>query len=423
MSRGEPSAFGRQPSAWGVAAAVVCFALGGAAPAAASPDVARTYVTIDRVDAATTATVRRWCGGAHGPLRLRVRRADAPEADARVVPDRPRTVRGAGRHVHAFPTTGLTPATTYAFVVESDDGPVHRGAFRTLPARGPVRFAVGGDVMPSSESLALAARVRSADVDLLVLGGDLAYDDGAIEAVPYVDAFVAFLAAATTHDDGRAIPVVAAVGNHEARVEMDLGRMPRGLHGAPFFDALFLDDDPARTTFRAVALSDVAALLLLDSGHVWPHDGAQAAFVRGALRLFARTPLKIAAYHVPLYPSVRALGDPQARAGRRAWEPIFVEEGLAVAFEHHDHALKRVGPLVDGRPRADGVVYLGDGGFGRPTRPLRRDLDARYGTALSATHVWLVVARADGLSARAIAPDGAVLDEAYVRPRTRAAPR
>lgn len=397
--------------------------------ATAEPAVARTFLTVDGVDPSTTASVRHWCGVAHAALQARVRRVDdvaaegdagASAAAATVHAATVVAVAGAPRFVHRVALSGLVPGATYAVVLVDGDvvvAPERR--FRALPARGAVRVVVGGDVMPTVESRALAAHALRRDPDLLVLGGDLAYDNGDPAEVALVDDFVAFLVDATTTAEPtpRLVPVVAAIGNHEALRDMDLAVRPRALHGAPFYDALFLDGRASAATYRAVLLSDVAALLLLDSGHVEPHAGAQTAWLDATLALTGRRPFRLAAYHTPLYPSVRPMADLHAVAGRAAWEHRFVAGGVAAAFEHHDHALKRTRPLVAGRDAADGVVYLGDGSFGRPPRAVRADLDDRFVTALAAMHVWVVDVRADHASARAIGPTGDVLDEVVVRPR------
>ncbi len=415
----------------------------GAAPAPAAtgePAVARTFLTVTTPDPATTVSIRHWCTTRHAGMTARLVRVDVATGgpgDARGDAGSPGStgasvdlrsdvaalvyeIPGAGRFVHDVEVTGLAPDATYAFTLRDSDRQVGaRRTFTTLPTRGPVRFAVGGDVEIDADAAALGRILVARGARLLVLGGDLAYENGDPRGASFVDRFVDLIATATTSDAGGMIPVVAALGNHETSVWMDLGRAPRALTGAPFYDALFLrrsaDDAPDRPTWRALVVSDTATLLLLDSGHVNPHAGAQATWLGGALRSMT-TPHAIAIYHVPLYPSVRPLADLQAAAGRAAWEPLFDALGVDAAFEHHDHALKRTRPLRAGRvDDDDGVVYFGDGGFGKLPRQLRRDLDPRFLTALAAEHVWIVDARRDGLAARATAPDGSVLDEAFVR--------
>ena len=42
---------------------------------------------------------------------------------------------------------------------------------------------------------------------------------------------------------------------------------------------------------------------------------------------------------------------------------------MSVVLEHHDHTFKRTHPLKDGRANANGVLYLGDGSWGKIRAP------------------------------------------------------
>jgi hypothetical protein len=44
-----------------------------------------------------------------------------------------------------------------------------------------------------------------------------------------------------------------------------------------------------------------------------------------------------------------------------------------VVLEHHDHTFKRTKPLLDGLANANGVLYLGDGSWGRLRNPQTPD--------------------------------------------------
>ena len=50
---------------------------------------------------------------------------------------------------------------------------------------------------------------------------------------------------------------------------------------------------------------------------------------------------------------------------RKHWVPLFEKHRVPVILEHHDHCFKRTLPLIDGTEKANGVVYLGDGSWGR----------------------------------------------------------
>ncbi len=78
--------------------------------------------------------------------------------------------------------------------------------------------------------------------------------------------------------------------------------------------------------------------------------------------------------HVPTYPSVRPVNFDDLEAGtgadnRKHWSPLFERYNVDAVFEHHDHAYKRTHPMLDGHIDKRGVLYLGDGSWGKLRRP------------------------------------------------------
>jgi len=49
--------------------------------------------------------------------------------------------------------------------------------------------------------------------------------------------------------------------------------------------------------------------------------------------------------------------------------PLFEKYRVPVVLEHHDHTFKRTKPILDGMAHADGVLYLGDGSWGKLRPP------------------------------------------------------
>jgi hypothetical protein len=88
----------------------------------------------------------------------------------------------------------------------------------------------------------------------------------------------------------------------------------------------------------------------------------------------AEHPNVIAVNHVPAYPSYRKLLGAGGKKGtgadnRKHWVPLFQKYRVPVVLEHHDHTFKRTKPLLDGLENAKGVLYLGDGSWGRLRTP------------------------------------------------------
>jgi hypothetical protein len=125
-------------------------------------------------------------------------------------------------------------------------------------------------------------------------------------------------------------------------------------------------------------------------------------------------------YHVPAYPSVRRFSDSRSEAIRAQWTPLFDRHGVDVAFEHHDHAYKRTPLINNGRASAEGVLYLGDGGWGVPVRGVHRAQYTWYlQRAESVNNVIVTTIHGADRAHTALDPEGGVID-AYP-PRGRAA--
>ena len=122
----------------------------------------------------------------------------------------------------------------------------------------------------------------------------------------------------------------------------------------------------------------------------------------------------MAMYHIPLYPSIRSFGGSRSERGREEWGPLFDRHNVEVAFENHDHALKRTHSLRDGRivPSGEGTLYLGDGALGRGARPQPKDAAERtyLARAASIQHFWLVEEKEGELIYQAIDAAGRIVD-------------
>jgi acid phosphatase type 7 len=365
----------------------------------------RVFVTFTHEDTSRAASVRAWSLRRLEAPALSVSREGAQKATRARAFER----EVAGRYVYAFELTGLEPGARYLFTL--DDGGQALGApsaFRTLPADdSPLRVVTGGDLGVGEGARLFLARAAASDPDLVALGGDLAYANGRPSNVGRWDTMLRYLDEELRRPDGTRIPVVAAIGNHEVG-----GFLAGRPHKAPFWHALFSpleSDDAAGETYFRRRLGGRASLYVLDTGHVAPHGGAQAAWLEEALAT-DEAPLRFALYHVPLYPSVRSFDDAGSAAGRAHWLPLFDRYSLAVAFENHDHALKRTVPLRGGAPAAGGTLYVGDGAMGvwnlREPDP-RRPYLAR---TAEAHHAWVMDLSARELRLSAVSAAGEVLD-------------
>jgi hypothetical protein len=96
------------------------------------------------------------------------------------------------------------------------------------------------------------------------------------------------------------------------------------------------------------------------------------------------------ANHVPAYPSHRKADSPTSGLlNRKHWVPLFEKHNVDVVLEHHDHTFKRTHPLKDGVRHAGGIVYLGDGSWGRLRAPEPPEKRGYLATVSKSYHVTL----------------------------------
>ena len=309
-----------------------------------------------------------------------------------------------GRTIHVVELTGLEPGTTYFFVAgDRTHGYSEERSFRTIPVDGrPVRFVVGGDMGTGRDVATLMTHAAATDPMFAVIGGDIAYANGNLAKAGNWDRWLDLWQRHMRTPDGRDVPIVAVIGNHEAR-----GQYGQPIEKAPFFTGYLAQSDDR--TYFSRRFGPNLMLIVLDSGHVAAHDGAQAAWLEAQLQQFKNVPNRVAAYHVPLYPTTRRYTGEYSTRGREHWAPLFDRYELTAAFEHHDHAFKRTWPIRNGQRDPAGTVYFGDGCFGMPPEPLapKQWYEAK-GAGLQ--HFWSVEATAEQLHCRAISKDGDVFD-------------
>jgi hypothetical protein len=271
--------------------------------------------------------------------------------------------------VYRAELTGLTPGADYQFRV-GKSSPTYK--FRTMPAKATDTFSFisGGDCGVNQHAVANNQQAARQDPAFALIGGDLGYDNGRSPEIS-----LAFLRNYSKHmiaRDGRMIPMVTCIGNHEVDGGYDQSR-----EKAPFFYALF-DGLFRDTGYATLDFGDYLSLVLLDSGHTSKIGGDQADWLEKTLKARADHPNVMCVNHVPAYPSFRNYEGNNEKVGtgdgnRTYWVPLFEKYRVPVVLEHHDHTFKRTKPLIGGSANANGVLYLGDGSWGRLRNPKRPD--------------------------------------------------
>jgi hypothetical protein len=219
-------------------------------------------------------------------------------------------------------------------------------------------------------------------------------------------------------DQGRMIPMVTCIGNHEVKGGYGALRSD----GPLFFnlhDGLF-----AERSYATLDFGDYLSLVLLDSGHVAAIDGEQASWLDQALAERSERPNLIVVNHVPAYPSYRKSEGEGGKAGtgelnRAHWVPLFEKHNVDVVLEHHDHTFKRTHPLKDGLIDAGGITYLGDGSWGKLRSPKTAEARPYLAATSEAYHMTLHRLEAEQQFHLALEDTGRVVDICMTQKRPR----
>jgi len=150
-------------------------------------------------------------------------------------------------------------------------------------------------------------------------------------------------------------------------------------------------------------------LFMLDSNLM---DARQIAWLESALAKSTAT-WKIPVFHHPIYSSGRHGSDLDLR---KVLEPIFVRNGVRVAFSGHDHIYQRVA-------LQQGVQYFVTGAGGK-IRKGDLGTDSLIAKGFDDdSHFMLLEADANSFSFRAIAASGSTVDEGRILAPVAAAPQ
>ncbi|MBM3753022.1 MAG: metallophosphoesterase family protein [Acidobacteria bacterium] len=322
--------------------------------------------------------------------------------------------------------TALSPDSNYEFMIGKKIERVDEGwRFRTMPRdlNRPVHFVAGGDMMHTRARLdKMNAVVGSLDPDFAVLSGDLAYANG-VSSARWADWLKSWMQH-SVGADGRLIPMVVGIGNHEVRGGYK-GKIPED---APFYYSLF--QTPGGKSYFANDFADYLSILALDTDHTEPIKGPQAAWLEQALAARTNKQFQFVTYHYPAYGTTKAPkegGGPLDAARsieiRKEWMPHWEKYGVTAVLEHDHHNYKRTHPLRGHkRDDANGILYLGDGAYAVNTRTVPSKEEGWWlAKAEGRNHVWSFRLRADGTALiQAVDIEGKVFDKVELKtPRTK----
>lgn len=329
----------------------------------------------------------------------------------------------------------LDPDKTYYFVIgDPINGYSEEKKFRTIPLKAKnFRFVEGGDFEVTSNAKEIAIKAAKMDPMAALFGGDYPRDANTFSDYQKWDEWLDVYEKHMVTTDGRMIPMVLAIGNHEV-----LGQFDQPSINAPFYYNYFPQSSKHRSYFYKY-FGEKIVYIVLDSGHTASHSGPQKTWLEKTLFKNKNIPIKFASYHVPIFPSVRfpqkdqsyKLGErlmilcgkkerldkllcPETLNGRKHWLPLFDEYSLTCAFEHHDQTLKRTKFLRNGLENANGTLYLGDGGWGSYYQytPIQAYFRSYLAKAIGHVHFfWLIDITDNEIHYKAITKNGNIIDE------------
>jgi hypothetical protein len=330
------------------------------------------YLTWQR-DPTTTMTVC-WQDAQDGPDEISWRLRGSAEWQSAQASRQP--LPHTDRIVSQVELTALSPGTTYEFRLGADDT-IRR--FRTLPTTldRPLTFVEGGDPQDGPVMEQMMRLAASRDPDFAVIGGDLTFDDGLPEHAGRVERLFRALGRELVASDGRHIPVIVCLGNHDVNRNeqwiLNNGTLPQGEAArrtmAPYFLASW--PFPGEPGYSVLDIGDYLSFVLLDTNHLNAVDGPQLEWLRATLATRSNVPHLFPVYHAPAYPGVRDMNDELSKHIREQWTPVFDQAGIRLAFEHHEHAFKVTHPMRGGKKSDNGIVYLGGGAMGAELRAPR----------------------------------------------------
>lgn len=317
---------------------------------------------------------------------------------------------GKSKHaVHRAKLEKLKADTEYAVEVLESGQVQAKVRFRTAPPafKPGFRFVTGGDMYHKRDLLdAMNARAGAEDPVFAWLGGDLAYANNSDDK-RWLDWVESWKEKAVT-PDGRAVPMVVVIGNHEVS---GTGYRPKDPPPPAMADQYYSLFQPGENrSNHTVDFGNYLSLVLLDSGHT-ASIASQTTWLRDALEERKSVGRLMVCYHRPAYGS--GIKE-DAIDIRKEWCPLFEQYMVDVVFENDHHGYKRTYPISHGRRDDEaGVPYLGDGAWGvgvRAAPPGEISKRPWLAKAIAINHLFRVTLTERGFTYEAMSADGKIFD-------------
>jgi len=288
-------------------------------------------------------------------------------------------IKDESRYVSFIELLDLKPDTEYFFNihVETTHQKVYNStdySFKTLPFNNDdIKFIVGGDIDLNNEAQKLGKLVSDYQPHFVVIGGDIAYEDGIGSCYQRWDEKLLFFQN-TLSKNNRLLPLVLSIGNHEA------GAFFQTWKQVPFYFDYFVFKigDSAypvhrRDPFHIHKISTHSSIVSLDScvTRVWSEQVEWLDDTWSSTEF--KDTSKMVVYHTPIFPASTPLDGKIAKLGVEYIVPLFDKFQVPLSFENHEHLFKRTKPLRYGQISKNGTVYVGDGAWGISSNQIPRN--------------------------------------------------
>lgn len=286
-------------------------------------------------------------------------------------------------YIHHVELTGLEPYTTYHFICGNPDyGWSEELSFRTAPVeKKDIRFVAGGDSRSDARADhphpdwpeardGVTQLMASYDPDFVIFTGDFLWNgetqEGGLDTWDnWLGAWYKYARA----EDGRLIPMVLAIGNHELVY-------PQPSDYDPETDAsnyYMLFNLPRNERWYSLNWGPDLHIVVLDSEVRWTGSESwnnQLEWLRQDLLEHWDDLWKIASAHRPAFTSGHYSGDTNIQ---RDWIPEFDFYHVDLYFSGHDHNYTRTHPInfslstENYQPSPEnGTIYFVSAGWGAP---------------------------------------------------------
>jgi predicted phosphodiesterase len=279
-----------------------------------------------------------------------VPRGGDPSLYSRSVTGLHHTYHDASGYIHDVEVTGLDPDTRYYFICGGAGNYSAERAFTTAPQlASDFRFVVGGDSRTFEEDRAkVSEAMRHTNPDVVLHSGDMVEYGG---SQSQWDSWFADVEEKWIDDEGRTLPLIPCVGNHEK-------------NATHYYEQFAL---PGNEQWYYYDWGPTLRIIVLNS-EATPSQIAtdQANWLRTVLFATPENTWKIVMFHRNVYYSG---GHSNATDLMKAWVPYFDKYHVDIVFQGHTHHYHRTKPMKNNTVVSsyeEGTMYVTSAGWGAP---------------------------------------------------------